>query len=88
MLVKVPLPGNASTGATGAVVSMVKVLVALGSEELLAASVAMALTVWVPGSSAGTGVQVQAPPALVTTVHTKVPSTRTARLLLASAVPL
>src|SRR5215212_3234358 len=83
--------GLVTLGVLGALVSTVKVCI-VGAEILPAASVAVAVIVWLPSPSAVLGVQLQAPPApavAVQVVDRPVgrPSV-TVMLLPASAVPM
>ena len=83
-----PAAGALTAGALGAMVSTLKVLVLLAGDTLFAASVAVACTACVPSPRAVTGVQVKTPAAVAVVLQTAAPSTRTATVLLASAVPL
>lgn len=87
LLVELPLAGVATTGAAGAVVSTVKLLVLEAAETLPAASVAVAETVCAPAASEDGAVKVQLPEAFAVVVPTFEPSRRTVTVLLTSAVP-
>jgi hypothetical protein len=73
--VKLPSAGALTTGAEGAVVSTVNVLVFEFPETFPAASVAVARAVWLPSASAEAGVKLQAPAPLVVVVPASTPST-------------
>ena len=83
-----PLAGLETTGAAGAVVSTVKVLVAELIDTLPTASVAAATTVWLPSLSDTSAAKDQAPAPLVIAVPMRKPSTITLTVLFASAVPV
>ncbi|EAU68165.1 Pea-VEAacid family [Stigmatella aurantiaca DW4/3-1] len=87
-LVVDPLAGVATTGATGAVASTVKLFVLDEGLVLPAASVAVARTVCGPSASGVVGVKLQLPLAFAVAVPTDVPSTMMLTVLPGSAVPL
>ena len=87
-LVMLPLAGVETTGADGAVVSMVKVFIAEALETLPPASVAVTCTVWLPSAIAADGVKEKGPVAPAMVVPMGKPSTYTVTVVLASAVPV
>ena len=72
--VRLPSAGVITTGATGGVVSTVKVLVAESTLVLPSASVAVALTVWAPSLSDEAEVKDQLPAPLAVVVPADEPS--------------
>jgi hypothetical protein len=80
--------GVAMSGAEGAPVSTVKVLVLEATLVLPAASVAVAFAVCDPSASVVLGVKLQLPLLLATVVPTTEPSMLTVTVALASAVPV
>jgi hypothetical protein len=82
-----PLTGVTTTGAEGATVSTVKERELEAGPVLPTASVALAVTAWVPCESAVLGVKLQLPEPSASAVPATVPSKATVTVLWASAVP-
>jgi hypothetical protein len=82
-----PLAGVSTTGAEGATVSTVKERELEAGPVLPTASVALAVTAWVPCESAVLGVKLQWPEPSASAVPAKIPSKATVTVLWASAVP-
>jgi hypothetical protein len=84
---RAPLAGVPTTGAAGAMESTVKVRGAEARPMFPAASVACAVTVWIPCPSEAPGMKLQEPELLTDTVPAVDPSSESVTVLPASAVP-